>query len=181
MTIHVFSDRFPYTFFDFVWLPRDFVAFCLIPRFGGFQSFCFHVCGLFFEGGGFKYNTNGPIGKLHEDHFQGLAQLFQEIFSVQSVCGRLFNCGERSLQNVCQRFNLWRALHRYFYTEFQFQRSDLLQRPVSIGQLCDHMQRGLREKLLVPLLERNSYSSSGIHTGKNTAKLCTCRDHRICC
>ena len=24
--------------------------FCLIPRFGGFQSFCFHVCGIF--GGG---------------------------------------------------------------------------------------------------------------------------------
>ena len=50
MTIHVFSDRFPYTFFDFGWLPRDFLPFCLIPCLGGFQSFYFHVCGIFGSG-----------------------------------------------------------------------------------------------------------------------------------
>jgi len=57
--------------------------------------------GFFFEGDGFKYNTNSPIGKLHGDHFCGLALLFQEICSVQSVCGRLLDYGERSVQNVC--------------------------------------------------------------------------------
>ena len=85
--------------------------------------------GFFFEGDGFKYNTNSPIGKLHGDHVCGLASLFQKIFSVQSVCGRLFDYGERSVQNVCYWFRLWRALHHYFFTEFQ--RSDLLQRPIS--------------------------------------------------
>ena len=75
--------------------------FALIHVWLFFYIFCFHVCGLFFEGDGFKYNTNGPIVMLHGDHFCGLASLFQEIFSVQSVCGRIFNCGEHSVHNVC--------------------------------------------------------------------------------
>ena len=82
------------------------------------------------------------------------------------------------------RFQLWRALHCYILTKFQW--ADLLQWPISLLlQRCFNVLTsvygvwmngyGLPNKLLVPLLQSISSSLSGIHTSKDPTKLCRCR------